>query len=380
MANLTNVTKQRQFIIFNFDDGKNVKYDLATKTCIGKRGKEVQSLQSQLAGVTVREVIRLFDDANYSRFLNYVYDHCSTRVCNIATVLNEVPYYSKYEQLFSAGITNIADYFCYSINDIPKGLLKLCREYNYRLTNDLVETYNKHHNIFNFALNEEFSSIDANDIYSMVQASTGWRYDGLRYRNVLDVLINEFNYDMKSLFKYVDYLMTYEGLESGYTIIREILDYAIMAHSMSGKFDKYPRNFLTVHAIISRNYNRLQKKYEEEKFASNIDKSMEKTIGDFKFIYPDTTQDIKDEAVAQCNCVASYIPRVIDGSCHIMFMRHKDDTEHSMVTIEVRNNKIVQALQRHNAALTKSQQEAVDEWNNWRKKYVEKKERGSMAA
>lgn len=380
MANLTNVTKVKSCIVFNFDDGKNVKYDLATKECIGKRGKVVQSLQSQLSGISVREVINKFDNDNYARFLDFVCDRCSSRVHNIATVLNEVPRYSKHEQLFSAGITNINYWFDYSIGDIPKGLLKLCREHGYTLSNDLVKTYNDHHNIFNFAFNEEFSSIDSRDIFDMVQASTYWNSYGYRYRNVMDVLMNEFNYDMKSLFKYVDYLMTYEGLEGGSNIVREIFDYAAMAHSMSRKFDKYPRNFLTVHTITSRNYNRLQRQYEEEKFASRIDKSMEKTFDNYTFIYPETTQDIKDEAVAQGNCVASYIPRVIDGGCHILFMRDKDHTENSLVTIEVRNNRIVQALQRHNAALTKSQQEAVDAWNKWRKQYVSKKECEPMAA
>ena len=379
MANLTNVTKVKSCIVFNFDDGKNVKYDLATQECIGKRGKVVQSLQSQLSGVTVREVIRLFDNDNYARFLDFIYDRCSSRVCNIATILNEVPRYENYEQLFSAGITNVDSYFSYSMKDIPKGLLKLCREYGFRLTNRLVDNYNKNHNVFNFALNEEYSTINALDIYDMVNAGTS-RYSWYENGGAINSLINDYNYDMKSLFNYVDYLMTYEGISDGSYILRELRDYANMAQSMSGKFDKYPRNFLTVHTITSRNYNRLQKQYEEDKFASRIDKSMEKTFGNYTFIYPDTTQDIKDEAVSQSNCVASYIPKVIDGNCHILFMRDKNDTDKSLVTIEVRNNKIVQALQRHNARLTKSQQDAVDEWNNWRKKYVAKKEREAMTA
>lgn len=378
MANLTNVSKQKSFIVFTFDDGKNVKYDLATKKCIGKRGGVVQSLQSQLTGVTVHDVIRLFDDANYSRFLEFVYNRCSSRVCNIATVLNQIPRYSNHEQLFSAGITNVADYFSYTMKDIPKGLLKLCREHNFFLNNRLVETYTKNHNIFNFAFNEEYSSITASAIYDMVDYSC-W-IEGMGYRNAISTLTNTFNYDMKSLFNYVDYLMTYEGIDGGGYILRELCDYANMAQKMSHKFDKYPRNFLTVHTITSRNYNRLKKEYEEQKFASRIDKSMEKTFGNYTFIYPATTQDIKDEAVAQSNCVASYIPKVIEGGCHILFMRDKDATDTSLVTIEVRNDKIVQALQRHNARLTKSQQDAVDDWNKWRKQYVAKKERESMAA
>ena len=379
MANLTNVTKQRQFIIFNFDDGKNVKYDLSTKECIGKRGKVVNSLQSQLSGVTAYDVINLFDDENYSRFLNFVYDKCPYRASSISYVLDMIPHYAKYEQLFSAGIKHISYVGKYAINDIPKGLIKFCRENDYTLNDRLIDRYIAMPHIYNMAINSDYTSLTGENIIRM--ATYEDYFCGRGYVSCMNVLVEEHNYNLKSLLNYIDYLMTYEGLEGATYIIRELYDYANMAHSMSRKFDKYPRNFLTVHTITSRNYNRLKKEHPEELFCKRIDKSMEKTIGDFTFIYPDTTQDIKDEAVAQCNCVASYIDRVIQGGCHILFMRHKDTPETSLVTIEVRNNKIVQALQRHNARLTEEQQEAVDAWNEWREKSTgKKKERGSMAA
>ena len=81
------------------------------------------------------------------------------------------------------------------------------------------------------------------------------------------------------------------------------------------------------------------------------------------FIYPKCTQDIKDEAVQQNNCVASYIDRVIDGHCDILFLRKKDSPDKSLVTIEVVNNKIVQALRRFNDHVTQEDQEAIDYWN-----------------
>ena len=65
------------------------------------------------------------------------------------------------------------------------------------------------------------------------------------------------------------------------------------------------------------------------------------------------------------NCVSSYIKRVIEGSCDILFLRYKDCPDESLVTIEVRDNKIVQALQRYNNPLNKEQQEIVNKWNKW---------------
>jgi hypothetical protein len=138
-----------------------------------------------------------------------------------------------------------------------------------------------------------------------------------------------------------------------------------MMKRISPKFDKYPKHFLTTHQIASRNYNRLKHEFIEEDFKKRIDKSMEKTFDDYCFIYPNCTQDIKDESVAMNNCVSSYVQKVIDGNCHILFLRYKDSPDKSLVTIEVRNGKIVQALQKYNHPLTREQQEIVDKWNKW---------------
>jgi hypothetical protein len=107
----------------------------------------------------------------------------------------------------------------------------------------------------------------------------------------------------------------------------------------------------------------LKQEFSEQLFAKRIKPEYEITHGDYKFIYPKCTQDIKDEAVQQQNCVASYIDLVINGDCDILFLRKKDTPEKSAVTIEVRNGKIVQAFQAYNMHCTEEQQEAVDAFN-----------------
>ena len=148
-----------------------------------------------------------------------------------------------------------------------------------------------------------------------------------------------------------------------------------MMRQISNKFDKYPRHFLTTHKIASRNYSRLSQQFEEDKFKARINKGMEKTFGDYTFIYPESTEAIKDEAVSQNNCVASYIKNVIEGNCHILFLRYKDSPDKSLVTIEVRKGKIVQARQKFNDPVSDEQQEVIDKWNTWySKKYEEREE------
>ena len=104
------VYKERQFLIFDFEDGKTVKYDFATKECIGKKGKPVKNLCSQLSGVSMNNIIDSCTDEKYAKFLSFVKKEYSSRynnINNVGTILDKVPMYAKYEQIFSAGIDDI---------------------------------------------------------------------------------------------------------------------------------------------------------------------------------------------------------------------------------------------------------------------------------
>ena len=40
------VYKDKQYLVFDYENGKTVKYDFATKTAIGFKGKPVKDLKS----------------------------------------------------------------------------------------------------------------------------------------------------------------------------------------------------------------------------------------------------------------------------------------------------------------------------------------------
>ncbi|RHP47091.1 hypothetical protein DWZ40_08335 [Clostridium sp. AF32-12BH] len=183
------------------------------------------------------------------------------------------------------------------------------------------------------------------------------------YKSYFNMLVNDFGYNAKDLWMYLDRIKTYEAIEDMSFLIQELYDYANMMHQLSDKYDKYPRHFLTTHKIACRNYNRMKKEFSEEIFKKRITKQYECTFGDYIFIYPKSTQDIKQEACMQNNCVASYIDRVINGECHILFLRKKDRPSDSLVTIEVRDNHIVQARRRFNDPVTPEDQVAIDAFN-----------------
>lgn len=366
-------------MIFDFEDGRTVKYDFATKTSIGVKGKPVKDLKSQLSNMTMKELIKCCGDEKYAKFLDFVRRRYPNYISNIGTILSKVPQYSRFEQIFSAGFDDIVNVnsFTKTIKDIPKSLIKVARDRNIKISDRFCDYWKSNPDNHYIGYNLDYISLTDSDIFRILNAEKSeynreiGKYEYCSYFNVLNA---EYGYNAKSLFLYIDTLKTFEAIEDMEYLLREIYDYARMMKTISPKFDRYPRHFLTTHKIACRNYERLKKEFSEEIFRTRIKDDYECTFGDYQFIYPTSTQDIKDEAVAQNNCVASYIDDVIDGKCHIMFLRKKSTPKSSLVTIEIRNNKIVQAKRRFNDPVTEEDQVVIDKWN---KKFANKEDKAA---
>ncbi len=357
------IYKEKQYLIFDYEDGRTVKYDFATKTAIGIKGKPVKDLKSQLRGFTLSELYECFDDKKYANFLRFIKNEEYNQIYNIGTILDKVPQYSRFEQIFSAGIDDIIDsgvHFKYSINELPKSLIKLCKTHKIKISNSIVKYYIENPDAHYIAYNLDYISLSDDDIINVWKVN---RYYHGSYCSYFNMLVNDFGYKAKDLWLYIDRIKTFEAIDDVKYLVRELYDYANMMRQLSHKYDKYPRNLLTTHQIACRNYNRMKKEFSEEMFKKRIDKKYECSFEDYIFIYPDSTQEIKDEAVSQNNCVASYIDDVIDGKCHILFLRKKDKPKDSLITIEVRNNKIVQARRRFNEPIIEEDKKAINMFN-----------------
>ena len=158
--------------------------------------------------------------------------------------------------------------------------------------------------------------------------------------------------------------MTLEALDMC-DVKRNLQDTMRMFSNMSDKYDRYPRNLLTVHQIAIRNFRRLGLQYDAAAFKRQVDPSLAWQYKGYTVIVPQTPQDIKDEAVQQHNCVASYINDVINGRCQIVFLRYKAEPEKSLVTVEVKGDRVVQALQTYNQPLTKEQKDIIDHYETY---------------
>ncbi len=82
-------------------------------------------------------------------------------------------------------------------------------------------------------------------------------------------------------------------------------------------------------------------------------------------IFPATSVgDLVDESQQQHNCVRNYVERYAKGSCDIYFMREVTNTQKSLVTVEVMDNKIVQKRIKRNDPTNKEQNEFLELWEN----------------
>ena len=356
------IYKDKQYLVFDFEDGRNVKYDFATHTSIGFKGKPVKGLNSQLQHLTMNQLLDCCVDKNYANFLKYIYNkHSSWGLSNIGTILKKVPEYSNLEQLFSAGFKYVENIYL-RIQDVPKSLIKVAKDHEIYLSKELIDYWKKNSDAHYIAYQLNYMSLNDNDIMNIFKCHSYDWYNH-KYESYYNILIDKYNYNAKSLLIYFDKLKTFEAIDDMGDLLQEFYDYVKMMSSISDKYDKFPRHFLTTHKIACRNYNRLKKEFPEELFKKRINFDYECKYKDYVFIYPRCVQDIKDEAVNQNNCVASYIDSVIDGNCHILFLRKKDSHDNSLVTIEVRNNQIVQAKRKFNYPVTEEDQEAIDYWN-----------------
>lgn len=118
-------------------------------------------------------------------------------------------------------------------------------------------------------------------------------------------------------------------------------------HDKLSKQYKVQCNKLMKKAIIKRGKELSINKYQNNKF----------------IIFPAlTVESLKDESKQQNNCVRTYAEKYAAGTCDIYFMRDIRKPKKSLVTIEVKNNKVVQSRTKNNKSPNKKQLAFINKW------------------
>ena len=77
-----------------------------------------------------------------------------------------------------------------------------------------------------------------------------------------------------------------------------------------------------------------------------------------------SVKELEDESKQQNNCVRTYAERYANGECDIYFMRENNNIKSSLVTVEVKKNKVVQSKTKYNKGTTKLQNNFLEKWEN----------------
>ena len=170
--------------------------------------------------------------------------------------------------------------------------------------------------------------------------------------------------------KLCDYLFNQSARE-GVTSLRDWLTYwkdtLLLQIYLSGKIvDKYPHNLLTTHQILSTEAAHIRKIVDKERWAK-ADATMRDydyaPKGKYLITHPASPEAMREEAVAQNNCLASYIDSVLAGRCMIFFARKANDPEKSFLTIEVNHaSELAQVKARFNREADDDSMRFVAQW------------------
>ena len=172
----------------------------------------------------------------------------------------------------------------------------------------------------------------------------------LKYTNIDKVLnyLKEQKLTLNNLHEYGDYIRCSEEMKLN------LKDHSIL----------FPKDFIKSHDKIT-NEMIISKDPLTKKSIKNLSNilSINKYEDDKYIIFPaNSINSLIDESSQQSNCVRTYCDMVSNNECQIYFMRYKNNINKSFITIEVRNNKVVQAKTRYNEEVPEEIMNIIIKW------------------
>jgi len=356
-------TKDKSKLIFKRKyDGRIATYDLADASMYNFQGRKVKSLNSFFVNSSFNEIT--WEDENYREFVNNVNKN-NSRISNVGSMLSLLHQYRHNEGYILLGLP-IRGRMEQPISDYPKAVRKfLLNKFKdsrrgYDCTKWCKSLANKGSN--KIAIIQTLVQLDLEYLVKDVDI---WEM------NVISDLVKDYNMDLKALLLKIAEYVRREGL-SFFKTLTELQDYNSMSQKMTTKYQKYPKYLLSTHQITVRNYNAFREEYEEEAFLRSVDHSLSHKGTTYTVLTAKSSQDVKDEGANQHHCVASYVSSIINGSTQIVFMRLNKKLDKSLLTIEVKENKIIQVKGSYNRGAMEDELKFIHTYANQHKLTVGK--------
>lgn len=181
-------------------------------------------------------------------------------------------------------------------------------------------------------------------------------------------IVQEYNCDFVSFLKYVIYTIKNRNrltLHWGQFDLWDYKDYLRMQKEMYGKVkEKYPVYWLSEKSILSNKYNEYKRLQKEDLICLNQSKMKQYLYEDktYKVVIPESSVDILDEAEQQHHCLAMYVDKIRDGQTNVVFIRQQLAPDVSCLTVEIRDNRIIQIKGLCNRAPNEEEMKFVKKW------------------
>lgn len=126
----------------------------------------------------------------------------------------------------------------------------------------------------------------------------------------------------------------------------------------------FPKNLREEHDKLEQQYEIQSKKLIQKAIIKRSKKLLVNKYQNNKFIVlpARSLKDLQDESKQQHNCVRTYAEDYAEGNCDIYFMRDIKQPKKSLVTVEVKNNEIVQSRIKYNYAPNENQLKFLKTW------------------
>lgn len=261
---------------------------------------------------------------------------------------------------------NFAEISCDAINEIHR-----FEENNYDITliDTLLRKTNEIPQYREFFTARVKKFREEEKIFNIFDLSKNQDYSNLfTMENILSC-ISEYNLDIDAFLAFCLRMYNVEGLTMHDLFeTRHYSDYLHiekqLKHNQMRKMDKYPQHFLSTFHMCKREYSIRKQELDEEAFRIQCDKfrDLEGKFGKYSIIVPTKTAEIDEEANELKHCVSMYIPKVIKGDTLICFLRHNENIDTPLVTIEVKEGFVTQAYGLLDSKPSEEQLKVLRKW------------------
>lgn len=354
--------KDGSYLIFK-REGENykVRYDLKDGSVAKNRGKnwrQVKSIKDFFTHTSPSNIIDGFEDEPYQTFMKKI-DRGEYHCTNTGTLLERLRKYSHLENYslqdleFQFDITEPLSFY-------PMDIIRFFAKWEITISKQVEGKFRQNFDLFVNICRHLENNYEPNDhrVLPFVRSMFGWNFD-----TFVSLTQEPYNCDYKRLTDYLIYLVNHEAL-SFENAMTQLRDYQNMQRQIchSSKYEKYPKFLASVHEIVLRNYREAKKEYDQDEWDAIIPHNLEYAFGKYAIVVPHTPQALMDEGADLQHCVGSYCQRVLDGKTTIVFMRKRRDEKteesllnESLVTVEVQNGAVVQALGKQNRVTTEEE-------------------------